>query len=151
MIRVKIFGIALDGNHLPIVLLKDVASEMTLPIWIGIAEAAAIADGLENKSFRRPLTYDLMKNIIDGLNASVEKVVVTELIKNTFHAKIYLIKKDGEHLAIDSRPSDAIALAVRTQTPIYVAEKVMEESGRADIIHYAINENELNEDIALKE
>ena len=134
MIRVKVLGIALDNNNIPIVLLKELDSERTLPIWIGIAEAAAIADGLENKKFHRPLTYDLMKSIINGLDGVVEKVVVSDLVENTFYAKIYLIKDKKHRLIIDARPSDSIALAVRTGAPIFVEDVVMEESGRDDLI-----------------
>jgi hypothetical protein len=152
MLPVNVLGIALDGNNIPIVLLKEVDGDRVLPIWIGIAEAAAIADGLEGKDFRRPLTYDLMKRIIEELNSYVDKVVVNELRQNTFHAEIHLIQRNSPHtLVIDARPSDSIALAVRTGTPIYVVDQVMDESGRSDIIKQEEVSQEDKEKFDIKE
>jgi bifunctional DNase/RNase len=116
---------------MPIIILKDVDERKALPIWVGIFEANAIALELEKVSTPRPMTHDLLKNIIDGLQASVRKIMVTELKSNTFYATV-LLESEGRLIEIDSRPSDAIALALRTQAPIFVAEKVLESAGHKD-------------------
>jgi len=121
----KVYGLALDGNsNTPVVLLKEVDGERILPIWIGPAEANAIAMVLEGVKIERPLTHDLMKTIIEGLKAKVSKIVITDLKENTFYAKIYLIREQSI-ISIDARPSDSIALALRTKSPIYVDEVVL--------------------------
>jgi len=111
-----------------IVVLKEENSERFLPIWIGPAEADAIAVRLQDVSVARPLTHDLVRSIIDSLGASVESVVVNDLSNDTFFAKI-MLQVDGRSMEIDSRPSDAIALAVRVQVPIYADESVLEKAG----------------------
>ena len=112
----------------PFVLLKDDESGMVLPIGIGFFEANQISMKLENREPPRPMPYDLLRSILEQLGVTVEKVVVNALAQNTFFALITL-KVNGQTLEIDSRPSDAIALALRVQAPIYVAEEVMEEAG----------------------
>ncbi len=109
---------------MPIVILKDMASDTVLPIWVGLYEANAIALEIEKTTTPRPMTHDLARNLIDGLNASVEKVVVNELRNDTFYAVIWL-RQDGETVTLDARPSDAIALALRCDCPIYVSEDVL--------------------------
>jgi bifunctional DNase/RNase len=104
--------------------LKEEATGRTLPIWVGIFEANAITMGIEHTWTPRPMTHDLIKNIIDGMTATVRKIIVTELRANTFYALI-LLETEGRLVEIDSRPSDAIALALRTQAPIFVDEKVL--------------------------
>ncbi|MBI4446589.1 MAG: bifunctional nuclease family protein [Acidobacteria bacterium] len=124
----KIKGLMMDPiTNSPIVILQDVQKNTLLPIWVGIFEANAIALQIERIDTPRPMTHDLIKNILLHLNAQVEKIVVTELRENTFYALIYL-RLNGEAMAIDSRPSDAIALALRTDSPIYVTEEVITNS-----------------------
>jgi hypothetical protein len=110
---------------MPIVVLKDVASETVMPIWVGIFEANAIAIEIEKVAAPRPMTHDLTRNLIRHLNAQLERVVISELKDDTFFATIWL-RQGNEALAIDARPSDAIALALRADCPIYVAEDVMQ-------------------------
>jgi bifunctional DNase/RNase len=126
--EVKVRGLILDpANNSPVVILKDIASEAMLPIWIGVFEANAIAMEIEKAVPQRPMTHDLLKNIIAQLGASVERVVITDLIDSTFYAVIVL-EVGGEKVIVDSRPSDAIALALRTDSPIFVAEHVLRSS-----------------------
>jgi len=129
MIEVKIAGIqvSLTSPH-RVVLLKEVGAERYLPIWIGPYEAEAINIKLQNIEVGRPLTHDLLKNVIETLGGVVERVIVTELREDTFYARI-IVSLDGRTVDIDSRPSDAMALAVRVGAPIYVAEEVMDEAG----------------------
>ena len=125
-VEMKIRGLMVDPNtNMPIVVLKDVKGEILLPIWVGLYEANAIAIEVEKASPPRPLTHDLLKNLIHGLNARVEKVVVTELRDDTFFAVIWM-DQDGQPIAIDARPSDALALALRSDCPIYVSEEVLQ-------------------------
>ena len=124
-IEVQIRGLMLDPvTNMPIVVLKDVASDLVLPIWVGVFEANAIALELEKKTLPRPMTHDLLRNITRGLNASVHKVVVSDLKDDTFYATIWM-RQDEETVTIDARPSDAIALALRWDCPIYVAQSVL--------------------------
>jgi bifunctional DNase/RNase len=129
-LRVEIVGLVRDNRENPIVLLKSTENDEVLPIWIGHAEALAIELQLEGKAFDRPLTHDLLKTVIESLGATVSRVAVTELRDNTFFAKVY-IQRDNEVFSIDARPSDSIALAVRTKSPIFVAESVFENHKRA--------------------
>ena len=124
----KIRGLMMDPiTNSPIIILQDVKRNTLLPIWVGIFEANAIALQVERIDTPRPMTHDLIKNILMQLDAEIYKVVVTELKDNTFYALIH-IKLNGEPIAIDSRPSDAIALALRTDSPIYVTEDVINNS-----------------------
>ena len=129
MIEVKIAGIqvSLMSPH-RVVLLKEIGVDRYLPIWIGPCEAEAINIQLQNIEVARPLTHDLLKNVIETLGGEVERVIVTELREDTFYARI-IINVDGQQVDVDARPSDAMALAVRVHAPIYVAEEVMEEAG----------------------
>jgi uncharacterized protein len=125
LIEVQIRGLMLDQvTNMPIVVLKDVASELVLPIWVGVFEANAIALELEKTATPRPMTHDLLRDIARGLNAVVTKVVVSDLREDTFYATIWMRQGD-EELTIDARPSDAIALALRWDCPIYVAKSVL--------------------------
>jgi len=127
----KIRGLMMDPvTHMPIVLLKDSDSETVLPIWVGVYEANAIALEIEKVSTPRPMTHDLLKNLLIGLETTVRKVVVTELKDDTFYAVIWL-ERGGEIISIDSRPSDALALALRMDCPIYVEEEVLKTSKQA--------------------
>ena len=123
-------GLMMDAvTNMPIVVLKDVSSDMVLPIWVGIFEANAIALELEKTATPRPMTHDLLQNMARGLNAQVQKVVVSELRDDTFYAVIWM-DHAGETVAMDARPSDAIALALRWDCPIYVNREVLEQSKR---------------------
>jgi uncharacterized protein len=127
-VEMRIRGLLLDPNtNMPIVVLKDVNSESVLPIWVGVFEANAIALEIEKVAPPRPMTHDLLKNVITGLGAVVDRVVVTELRNDTFFAAIWATR-NGEPVVIDSRPSDAIALAMRTDCPIYVNDEVLKSS-----------------------
>jgi len=124
-IEMKIRGLMVDpSTNAPIVILKDVAGDAVLPIWVGPVEATAIWLEVEKTSTARPMTHDLLKNLIQGLNAEIERIVVTELRDDTFYAVIWM-QQDGEAVALDARPSDAIALALRADCPIYVSEDVL--------------------------
>jgi bifunctional DNase/RNase len=125
-IEVRIRGLMMDpATNMPIVVLKDVASDTVMPIWVGIFEANAIAIEIEKVAAPRPMTHDLTRNLIRHLNAQLERIVITELKEDTFLAVLFLRQGD-EPLAIDARPSDAIALALRADCPIYVSEQVMQ-------------------------
>ncbi|MGH9463255.1 MAG: bifunctional nuclease family protein [Vicinamibacteria bacterium] len=132
-IEMTIKGLMIDPiTNMPIVILKDKEGNRILPIWVGIFEANAIALQIENISTPRPMTHDLLKNVLGDLQANVQKIVVCELKDNTFYAMIYL-DRDGKLIAVDSRPSDAIALALRTKSPIYVEESVVEGAKGMDL------------------
>jgi len=112
----------------PIVVLRDPDNKLNLPIWIGLLEAASMATELEGIKSQRPMTHDLLRNVVAELGATVDAVEVTELKDNTYYAQIEVKTRDGKTIQIDSRPSDAISLALRTKSPIYVAKKVLEVS-----------------------
>jgi bifunctional DNase/RNase len=127
----KIRGLMMDPvSNMPIVLLKDVGSDTVLPIWVGVYEANAIALEIEKVSTPRPMTHDLIKSVLTGLDALVHKVVVTELKDDTFYAVIWL-EREGQVVSIDSRPSDALALALRVDCPIFVDDEVLKTSKQA--------------------
>jgi bifunctional DNase/RNase len=127
-IEVRIRGLMMDpATNMPIVMLKDVASDSVIPIWVGIFEANAIAIEIEKVAAPRPMTHDLARNVIHHLNAKLERVVITEIKDETFHAVLW-IRQAEEPVMIDARPSDAIALALRADCPIYVAEHVMQSA-----------------------
>ena len=124
----KIKGLMMDPlTNSPIVILQEIQEGTLLPIWVGIFEANAIALQIERVDTPRPMTHDLLKNVLMQLNAEVEKIVVTDLRDNTFYALIHL-RLGVEAVTIDSRPSDAIALALRTDSPIFVTESVIDSS-----------------------
>lgn len=128
-IEVKIRGLMMDpSSGTPIIILKDVNSDVMLPIWVGAYEANAIAIEIEKIAPQRPMTHDLLRNLIVEMGAKVERVVVTELRDNTFFAMIEMRNSNGDSLMIDARPSDAIALALRADCPIYVDEEVIRSS-----------------------
>src|SRR6478736_9568982 len=131
-IEMTIKGLMVDPiSNMPIVILRDKEGSRTLPIWVGMFEANAIALQIENIATPRPMTHDLLRNVIHDLKASVQKVVVCDLQENTFYALIYLGLND-ETVAIDARPSDAIALALRTRAPIFVEETVIDHAKTVD-------------------
>lgn len=127
-IHMKITGLMIDPvTKMPIVILKDADEKQILPIWVGIFEANAIATQLEDAPAPRPMTHDLLKNTVECLGASVTKVVVSDLRDSTFYAQIHLDRK-GESYTVDARPSDAMALALRCDAPIYVDAMVLDKS-----------------------
>lgn len=111
----------------PIIILKEIEGEQTLPIWIGLLEATAIASEMEDVKFSRPMTHDLLKNIMDKTDIKIDKIEICDLKDNTYYALIHMINK-GKALTIDSRPSDAIALALRAKAPIFVSDEVLKKS-----------------------
>jgi bifunctional DNase/RNase len=124
----NIKGLMIDPvSNMPIIILKDQTGDSVLPIWVGIFEANAIALQLENIESPRPMTHDLLRNVIERLEASVEQVVITDLKENTFFATVHL-KRNGDTLTVDARPSDAMALALRADAPILVEETVLTKS-----------------------
>jgi bifunctional DNase/RNase len=130
-VEMKIRGLLMDPvTNTPIVILRDSGSETVLPIWVGVYEANAIALEIEKVSTPRPMTHDLIKNVLAGLDARVHKVVVTELKDDTFYAVIWM-ERDGKIISVDSRPSDALALALRVDCPIFVEEEVLKTSKKA--------------------
>jgi uncharacterized protein len=130
-VEMKIRGLMMDPvTNMPIVVLKDIASDVVLPIWVGVYEANAIALEIEKVTTPRPMTHDLIKNILVGFDTHVHKVVVSELRDDTFFAVIWM-EREGRIISIDSRPSDALALALRLDCPIYVDEEVLKTSKAA--------------------
>ena len=128
LIEMKIKGLVVDPiSKMPIVVLEDPSGDRILPIWIGVFEANAIALTIENIPTPRPMTHDLMKNFLNKLEIDLEKIVVTDVRNNTFYALLHCRAK-GDLLIIDSRPSDAIALALRMKSPIFVEEDVVEKA-----------------------
>ena len=133
MIEMKVAGLTIDPvTNTPIVILKDRDEKRILPIWIGLFEASAIATELEGINFSRPMTHDLIRDILANLGIEVLKVEVHDLRNNTFFANIHLLR-EGKTQVIDSRPSDALALALRAGAPIYVEERVIEKSRNIDV------------------
>ncbi len=142
-VEMKIRGLMMDPvTNMPIVVLKDVSSDTVLPIWVGIYEANAIALEIEKVTTPRPMTHDLIKNVLSGLDARVHKVVVNELRDDTFFAIIWL-ERQGSIISIDSRPSDALALALRVDCPIYVEEDVLKTSKQASAVSDRVSSEEL--------
>lgn len=142
-VEMKIRGLMMDPvTNMPIVILRDNTGKMILPIWVGIYEANAIALEIEKVTTPRPMTHDLIKNVLLGLETGVSKVVVSELKDDTFYAVIWL-ERNGETISIDSRPSDALALALRLDCPIYVEEQVLKLSKATASVSDKVNNEEL--------
>ena len=134
LIEMTIKGLMVDPiTNMPIVILRDKDGHKVLPIWVGVFEANAIALQIENVTTPRPMTHDLLKNVICDLKADIQKIVVSDLRENTFYALIYLVV-NGEPVAIDARPSDAIALALRAQAPIFVEDRVIDNAKTVDFV-----------------
>ena len=133
-IEMTIKGLMVDPiTNMPIIILRDKDGQRVLPIWVGVFEANAIALQMENVTTPRPMTHDLLKNVICDLKADIQKIVVSDLRENTFYALIYLVV-NGEPVAIDARPSDAIALALRAQAPIFVEDRVIDNAKTVDFV-----------------
>jgi uncharacterized protein len=142
-VEMKIRGLMMDPvTNMPIVVLKDVSGDGVLPIWVGVYEANAIALEIEKVTTPRPMTHDLIKNVLLGLDTQVRKVVVSELREDTFFAVIWM-ERDGRVISVDSRPSDALALALRMDCPIFVDEEVLKSSKLAATISDKVSSEEM--------
>jgi hypothetical protein len=133
-VEMKIRGLMMDPvTNMPIVVLKDTAGNSILPIWVGVYEANAIALEIEKVQTPRPMTHDLLRNVLLGLNVHVQRVVVNELRDDTFYALIW-VEREGQMMSIDSRPSDALALALRVDCPIFVDDEVLKNSKNSNVL-----------------
>lgn len=142
-VEMKIRGLMMDPvTNMPIVILKDVNGSTVLPIWVGVYEANAIALEIEKVSTPRPMTHDLIKTMLHGLDTNVRKIVVSDLKDDTFYAVIWL-DRDGDLISVDSRPSDALAIALRLDCPIYVDETVLKSSKVTSSVSDKVNNEEL--------
>jgi bifunctional DNase/RNase len=142
-VEMQIRGLMMDPvTNMPIIVLKDVGSDIVLPIWVGIFEANAIALELEKTATPRPMTHDLLRNLARGLNAKVWKIVISEVRDDTYYAVIW-IEQRGETVTLDARPSDAIALALRWDCPVYVSRAVLETSKQAAGSSQNVNADEM--------
>lgn len=140
--KVTIAGLIMDpASNTPIIILKIVEDDRTIPIWIGLLEATSIASAIQNIEFDRPMTHDLFKNFTDILNINVSKVEVNDLKDNTYYATIHFASQE-KTFTMDSRPSDAIAIAVRLHAPIYVDDKVIQKSKAGEGISEALDKSE---------
>ncbi|HEX5719330.1 MAG TPA: bifunctional nuclease family protein [Thermoanaerobaculia bacterium] len=142
-LKVEIRGLMLDpSSNVPIVILRDTQSQLFLPIWIGVFEANAIALRIEGVEPPRPMTHDLLRLVLEQLGARVEKIVISDLKESTFFAVIH-VQQDGRSVGIDARPSDAIALALRADAPIYVLRGVLDKAQAAELVGQASDEERL--------
>lgn len=145
LIEMTIKGLTVDPvTNMPIVILHDDQEKRVLPIWVGVFEANAIALQIENVHTPRPMTHDLLRNVISDLQATVERIVVCDVKDNTFFALIHLQTAAGQ-VAVDARPSDAIALALRTRAPILVEEHVIENAKMVDVTHAKVDGERLHQ------
>jgi bifunctional DNase/RNase len=146
LLQMKVSGLTIDPlTNTPIVILKDMEDKRALPIWIGLFEASAIATELEKISFSRPMTHDLMNELLKNLDIQVTMIEINDLKDNTFFAMIHLLK-NANAIKVDSRPSDAIALALRANAPIFVDEKVIDKSRSIDFAKKSINVDDLKKE-----
>lgn len=135
LVEMTIKGLMIDPvTNMPIVLLRDLDDRKVLPIWVGPVEANAIALQIENVATPRPMTHDLVRNLVQELGAKLSRVIIADLKEGTFFAYLE-ITRDGEVLLVDARPSDAIALALRTRTPVFVDAKVLDHAKAADVVN----------------
>jgi bifunctional DNase/RNase len=142
-LEVKIRGLMMDpATNQPVVVLKELQGSGVLPIWVGVYEAQAIALEIEKVQTARPMTHDLLKNVLTGLNVHVQKVVVSDLKDDTFYALIWM-EREGQTMSMDSRPSDALALALRLDCPIYVEDQVLKSSKITSVV----SEKSTNEEL----
>jgi bifunctional DNase/RNase len=145
-LQVEIKGLMLDpSSNVPIVILRDIRSQLFLPIWIGVFEANAIALRLEGVEPPRPMTHDLLRSVVEQLGGTVEKIVISDLKESTFFAVIHVRNGHDQErsTAIDARPSDAIALALRTESPIFVLRSVLDKAQAVDLASEATDEDKL--------
>ena len=128
LLEMKVFGLTIDPfTNAPIVILKDADEKHALPVWIGVLEASAIAAEIENIQFSRPMTHDLVKGMLNTLNVAIKRIEVNDLRDNVYYARIHLVSNENDY-SVDARPSDAIALALRMSSPIFVDMKVIDKS-----------------------
>jgi len=145
-IEMKVSGLTIDPiTNTPIVILKDFQEKKAIPIWIGIFEASAIATELEKIKFSRPMTHDLLRDVLTTLEAMVTRVEIHDVRNNTFYASI-ILARDNQDYTVDSRPSDAIALALRVNAPIFVHDKVIEKARNIDFDPNASDVDELKQE-----
>jgi bifunctional DNase/RNase len=143
-IVMQLRGLLLDPTHdVPVLILRAVTGQLLLPIWIGLPEANAIAMALENVRTPRPMTHDLLRSCVESLGATLERVEIWGLLEGTFHARLRLRQNGPEPIEVDTRPSDAIALAVRTSSPIWVARTVLEAALSAELATEASDDEKL--------
>jgi len=142
--EMQIFGIALDSvNHSPVIILKDkTTGEKVLPIWIGVLEATPLATSLQQIQYDRPMTHDLFKNFISYMQMQVQKIEISDIVDNTYRAKIYFSSQDYV-FSLDARPSDAITLALKFKSPIYASDTVLQESLPQKAFTYSANQQEI--------
>jgi bifunctional DNase/RNase len=142
-LRVEIKGLMLDpSSNVPIVILRDLENQLFLPIWIGISEAQAIASRIEGIEPPRPMTHDLLRAMVEKLGAKVSKVVISDLKENTFFAALHVLQGDHEFV-VDARPSDAIALALRMEAPIFVLQSVLDQAQAVDLAAKSTDQEKL--------
>jgi uncharacterized protein len=142
-LRVEIKGLMLDpSSNVPIVILRDTESQLFLPIWIGLSEANAIASRIEGIEPPRPMTHDLLRSVVEHLGGAVEKIVISDLKESTFFAVIH-VRQGGRLAEVDARPSDAIALALRVNAPIFVLRSVLDKAQAVDLASQATDEEKL--------
>jgi bifunctional DNase/RNase len=142
-LRVEIKGLMLDpSSNVPIVILRDMENQLFLPIWIGISEAQAIASRIEGIEPPRPMTHDLLRSMVEKLGAKVSKVVISDLKENTFFAALHVLQGDHEFV-VDARPSDAIALALRVEAPIFVLQSVLDQAQAVDLAAKSTDQEKL--------
>ena len=129
IVQVEVYCVRFDVfNKIPVVLLKDINRQRFLPIWIGMFEATQIEIALEKIHVPRPMTHDLMKSVLDTLSIELQQIVIHTIIEGTFHAKMIMRAHSGNIMEVDARPSDAIALSLRTETPIFVSRRILDEA-----------------------
>ncbi len=134
LLEMKVFAITIDPfTNAPIVILKDLDEVNTLPVWIGVLEAGAIASEVESVHFSRPMTHDLFKNMVKMLNMSLKSIEITDIVESVYYARLHFISDESKTYSLDARPSDAIALALRMKAPIYVDTHVLDKSKDMDL------------------
>lgn len=145
-VEMKLRGLIVDPNsEAPVVILREEGGSLYLPIWIGVFEANAIALAVEGVELRRPMTHDLMRGLLEALGATLRRVEIHSLLEGTFHARLLLTAGDGEELVVDSRPSDAMALALRTGAPIWTAREVLDQAVSTSRAYESPDEDKLRE------
>jgi bifunctional DNase/RNase len=147
MNQVKVASLGLDkASNTPVVILQEMDGERVLPIWIGPGEASAIAMELAGMKFSRPLTHDLFTAMLHGLNTELQRVLITKVVDNTYHAEL-ILRRDGDVVSIDARPSDSIAIALRAKAPIYAHDDLLEQAS-IEIQHSEIEPGQIPEELA---
>jgi bifunctional DNase/RNase len=150
MNQVKVSSLGLDkASNTPVVILQEMEGERVLPIWIGPGEASAIAMELAGMRFSRPLTHDLFTALLQGLNTELQRVLITKVVDNTYHAEL-ILRRDGDMVSIDARPSDSIAIALRAKAPIYAHDDLLEEAA-IEVQHSEIEPGQIPEELTESE